>query len=1388
MASLGRLTIDMVANIGGFERDMGKADRVTRQTMRKISRDLNRAERDAEKATRTIRNLGLQVAAISAVGLGLVAREFRNIAQQADRLDKTSRVVAMTAESLQELRFAAEQAAGVTGQTLDMAMQRFARRVGEAANGAGELLPIVKELGIELRNADGSIKSQTQLLGEFADAIANTSSEQEQLRIAFKLFDSEGARLVSLLRQGSDGIEEFREQFRATGATISSEVVADLVRFNDELNVLRQQARALGVSIVSELARPLADFVTFLNTEEGTAAMREALDGIRNAALLVGGVLATRFTAQLVAASAQLVVASVQVARLTAAKLGLAGASRTSAAALVTFRTAVSTLLGPVGLALGVIAAIAPSLVNLRREFRETAQETESLDERFKSLTQSAQEFRTEQLQSFLVEIEGQMEEAGKSVEVAAIKLAEARDKFNETGDMRAGSEIFTLSEELDEARAAYQDLEDKAETVSQQIVETNRPVENSFEAVNRETSSLADTISGLLTKAAEAATEAWADLNREADGFMEMIEDIETRLAGPMAVAFRQYNDDLAEANRLHQLNALSADEFAKAQQVLGQRLQSEVLPVMQRYMDELLKVATFDFGGEAASDFGRNMGADLARSLSFALSANDGRSLGESVGNAIRSFGSAGIQEGLQDAIAEAMGTVPDDPKFQVAALALGEAIGGNVGAAIGTVLGAAIGSVIPGIGTSVGATIGNLIGSIFGGEKDPIVQTAGRSGFTRNPEEARRRGNITETALGEIFFRFRNVGDQAQDELKRTLQQFDATIAGIIGEDFIAAATAALEGFQTTSQDVGTILQERFNVILRSLDSFTRGVVSVGGTLEEQVQRLADINAIRDISGRTGSLGFDSADSLLAVIAELNTVGESLGDTFGRARDVLTELLPADQLLEETVQAAQQRAADLLSSIGVDASGLGGNELQELFRSLFGTLSPEDTAVLIEAGESIVDLIEAEEGLARLRGDVAEEIEDQSEALREREQLERRLLDAQGDILALRELELAGVDESNRALLERILALDAEAERLGVLQGINEVIALSPLNDFQQELVSISRGLLQNIRALNQAAQAAGNQAAAESDLARAHEAASIQVAASVDRLMSSTARLVDEFFGTPLDDINQQISELQASSQGAVGAISNVNTALAGLIQFADSLLVGNLSPLGSRRRLQEGLDQLRAASAAGDAARVQQLSQQVLGIGRERFASGNQFSQLFDEVQAIIRGTRPAQQQTQPVSIETAPGLADLFEERDRLEAEQREQELRTIGLDLSQNIADLAGVTGDAFAEVADSLGFDLFDLAERLGFDPLEFESFLTGLQVDTDSIAQSLENVGQDLDASIRDFADRSIPVQEATRDNTAEIAAAVNRLIEATRERGTSEGRSLRTRVRA
>ena len=148
--------------------------------------------RQAELLRTGIRTLGGALAGVATVG-GLAALVDRSISA-ADAIGKTADKIGVGVEALQELRFAAK-ASGVEQQTLDMALQRFTRRAAEAAQGTGEAKDALAQMGIALRDQSGNLRSSEDLLADVADAFARIEDPAERLRLAFKLFDSEGVAL-----------------------------------------------------------------------------------------------------------------------------------------------------------------------------------------------------------------------------------------------------------------------------------------------------------------------------------------------------------------------------------------------------------------------------------------------------------------------------------------------------------------------------------------------------------------------------------------------------------------------------------------------------------------------------------------------------------------------------------------------------------------------------------------------------------------------------------------------------------------------------------------------------------------------------------------------------------------------------------------------------------------------------------------------------------------------------------------------------------------------------------------------------------------------------------------------------------------------------------------
>src|SRR5918995_467395 len=223
--------------------------------------------RQAELLRTGIRTLGGALIGVTTVG-GLAALVDRSISA-ADAVGKTADKIGVGVEALQELRFAAK-ASGVEQQTLDMALQRFTRRAAEAAQGTGDALA---QMGIALRDQSGNLRRSEDLLADVADAFTRIEDPAERVRLAFKLFDSEGVALVNLLRHGSGALEEMRDRAQSLGIVLDEHLVRDAERARTELDTLSQVISANLTRAALEAASVIADLSSWLADVAGKAGI-----------------------------------------------------------------------------------------------------------------------------------------------------------------------------------------------------------------------------------------------------------------------------------------------------------------------------------------------------------------------------------------------------------------------------------------------------------------------------------------------------------------------------------------------------------------------------------------------------------------------------------------------------------------------------------------------------------------------------------------------------------------------------------------------------------------------------------------------------------------------------------------------------------------------------------------------------------------------------------------------------------------------------------------------------------------------------------------------------------------------------------------------------------
>jgi hypothetical protein len=143
----------------------------------------------------------------------------------------------------------------------------------EAAQGTGEAKDALAQMGIVLRDQSGNLRSSEDLLGDVADAFARIEDPAERVRLAFKLFDSEGVALVNLLRGGSGALEELRERARDLGIVLDEHLVRDAERARTELDTLSQAISANLTRAALDAAPVIADLSSWLADVAGKAGI-----------------------------------------------------------------------------------------------------------------------------------------------------------------------------------------------------------------------------------------------------------------------------------------------------------------------------------------------------------------------------------------------------------------------------------------------------------------------------------------------------------------------------------------------------------------------------------------------------------------------------------------------------------------------------------------------------------------------------------------------------------------------------------------------------------------------------------------------------------------------------------------------------------------------------------------------------------------------------------------------------------------------------------------------------------------------------------------------------------------------------------------------------------
>lgn len=246
-------------NLKGLTKAAGKMGRVLKSSLKSVVTSL----------------LSFKSAIIGAAGVAGMGLLIKSSLTAIDKLGKVSSKLGVTSQELQKFRYAARQA-GIEETALDMGLQRFIRRAGEAAKGTGEAKDALNEMGIKLKDSSGKLRSASDLLGQVAQAMQKTKDPADRLRLAFKLFDSEGVAMVNMLKNGKGALNATMLEAEKLGFILSSTTVAGVERANEAFFKMGKAIGGVWNKLVGALAPSLEKmgnwFATFAATFSTTIA------------------------------------------------------------------------------------------------------------------------------------------------------------------------------------------------------------------------------------------------------------------------------------------------------------------------------------------------------------------------------------------------------------------------------------------------------------------------------------------------------------------------------------------------------------------------------------------------------------------------------------------------------------------------------------------------------------------------------------------------------------------------------------------------------------------------------------------------------------------------------------------------------------------------------------------------------------------------------------------------------------------------------------------------------------------------------------------------------------------------------------------------------------
>ena len=324
-------TEDKVKNFEGQLRKVGDVN------LRAASEQVKDLGKKLESAGQALIPLS---AAGGAVAGGIGALAYKS-GQAADDLNTLSKVTGIGTKDLQKYNAAADLV-DVSTEAIAKSHGKLTKNMSAAANGSKSQAAAFEKLGVKITNADGSLRDSDEVFQDVVSALGGMKNETERDALAMQLMGKSATELNPLIEdQGetyknvSDTLKKYDMDF------VDQETLDKANEFNDQLDMMKMLGQTSLAIVGAQLAEYLAPALEKVAGWVGKLA--EWLSKLDPRVLTVIGVIGG-----LVAAIAPLLIVFGKIAFGISQIMSL----------MSTLGVSFTALMGPIGIAIGIIAAL----------------------------------------------------------------------------------------------------------------------------------------------------------------------------------------------------------------------------------------------------------------------------------------------------------------------------------------------------------------------------------------------------------------------------------------------------------------------------------------------------------------------------------------------------------------------------------------------------------------------------------------------------------------------------------------------------------------------------------------------------------------------------------------------------------------------------------------------------------------------------------------------------------------------------------------------------------------------------------------------------------------------------------------------------------------------